>query len=102
AQAHKRLILLATFYIADAGYARWLGPSLQGIVGGGIFGRFTSLFLGSDLLLLALGGYDLTTRKRLHPAFIAGSLWMLACQFGGISVYFLPEWKPVAIAIIGH
>ena len=102
ASAHKRLILLATFYITDAGYSRWLGPSIRGILGQDFPGRFTGLFLGPDLLLLALGGYDLVTRKRLHPAFIAGSLWMLACQFGGVSLYFLPEWKPVALAIIGH
>jgi len=102
ASAHKRLILLATFYITDAGYARWLGPSVHSIIGSGFSGRFTGLFLGPDLLLLALGGYDLFTRKRLHPAYVAGSLWMLACQVGGVSLYRLPEWKPVALAIIGH
>jgi hypothetical protein len=102
ASAHKRLILLATFYITDAGYSRWLGPTIRGVLGQDFSGRFTGLFLGPDLMLLALGGYDLVTRKRLHPAFIAGSLWMLACQFGGVSLLLLPQWKPVALAIIGH
>jgi len=102
ASAHKRLILLATFYITDAGYSRWLGPSVHSIIGSGFSGRFTGLFLGPDLMLLALGGYDLATRKRLHPAYIAGSLWMLACQLGGVGLYRLPEWKPVALAIIGR
>ncbi len=102
ASAHKRLILLATFYITDAGYSRWLAPGIRSILGHNFLGTFTGLYLGTDLLLLALGGYDLVTRRRLHPAFIAGSLWMLACQLGGVSLYRLPEWKPVALAIIGH
>jgi hypothetical protein len=102
ASAHKRLILLATFYITDAGYSRWLAPSIRSILGHDFLGTFTGLYLGPDLLLLAMGGYDLVTRKRLHPAYIAGSLWMLACQLGGVSLYRLPEWKPVALAIIGH
>jgi hypothetical protein len=101
-QAHKRLILLATFYIVDAGYSRWLGGSIRGVLGSGFPGRFTGLYLGPDLLALALGGYDLATRGRLHPAYIAGGLWMLACQLGGISLLLLPQWKPVALAIIGH
>ena len=102
AQAHKRLILMATFYIADAGFSRWLGGSVHGLLGSGFPGRFAGLYLGTDLLLLALGGYDLATRKRLHPAYVAGGFWMLACQFGGVSLYRLAEWKPVALAIIGH
>ena len=102
AQAHKRLILLATFYIVDAGYSRWLGGSIRSLLGSGFSGRFTGLFLGPDLLLVALGGYDLATRGRLHPAYIAGGLWMLVCQFGGVSLLLLPQWKPVALAIIGH
>jgi hypothetical protein len=102
AQAHKRLILLATFYIVDAGYSRWLGGSIRSLLGSGFSGRFTGLFLGPDLLLVALGGYDLATRGRLHPAYIAGGLWMLVCQFGGVSLLLLPQWKPIALAITGH
>lgn len=71
-------------------------------MGRGFSATFTTLFLGPDLLLLALGAYDLVTRKRLHPGYIAGSLWMLACQLGGVSLYRLAEWKPVALAVIGH
>jgi len=102
APAHKRLILLATFYITDAGYSRWLAPSIRSLLGHNFLGTFTGLHLGPDLLVLALGGYDLATRGRLHPAYVAGGLWMLAWQLGGVSLYRLPEWKPVAMAIIGH
>jgi hypothetical protein len=102
ASGHKRLILLATFYITDAGYSRWLAPGIRSVLGHNFLGTFTGLYLGTDLLLLALGGYDLVTRRRLHPAYIAGSLWMLACQLGGVSLYRLAEWKPVALAIIGQ
>jgi hypothetical protein len=102
ASAHKRLILLATFYITDAGYSRWLGSSIHAVLGGEFLGRFAGLYLGPVLLLLALGGYDLVTRKRLHPAYVAGGLWMLGCQLAGVGLYRLPAWKPVALAIIGH
>ena len=78
------------------------GQAFVAFLGQDFLGRFTGLYLGPDLLLLALGGYDLVTRKRPHPAYIAGSLWVLVCQFGGMSLYRLPEWKPVALAIIGH
>ena len=100
--AHKRLILLATFYITDAGYSRWLGAGVHHLLGGDFLGRFVGLTLGPDLMLLALGGYDYVTRKRLHPAYVAGAAWMLGCQLVGVSLYRLPEWKTVALAIIGH
>lgn len=100
--AHKRLILLATFYVADAGFSRWLGRSVVGVMGRDFAGMFGALYLGTDLLALTLGGYDLATRRRLHPAYVAGMVWLLACQLAGVGLYRLPEWKPLALAIIGH
>ena len=41
-------------------------------LGEGLVGTIVQLYLGSDLLLLGLGAYDLVTRGRLHPAYVAG------------------------------
>jgi hypothetical protein len=100
--AHKRLILLATIFIADAGFARWWGDSIAKIVGSGFWQDWTIFYL-SDLLLVALvGAYDLLTRRRLHPAFIAGSLFALTVQVIAVWFYVSPRWKPVSMRLLGH
>jgi hypothetical protein len=102
APAHKRLILLSTMYIADAGFARWLGEPLGGVLGQGPLGFHAGSYLGNDLLILGLGAYDLVTRGRLHPAYAVGLGWVLSTQALATTLYFTPAWKPVALALIGH
>jgi len=34
---HKRLILLATLYISDAGFARWQGGTMEALLGNGFW-----------------------------------------------------------------
>jgi hypothetical protein len=100
--AHKRLVLLATIFIADAGFARWWGDALAKLVGDGFWQDWVVFYL-SDLLLVALiGVYDLFTRRRLHPAFVAGSLFGLAVQVIAVWLYVSPWWKPVAVKLLGH
>jgi hypothetical protein len=66
--AHKRLMLLGLIYISDAGFARYLNDVMAPPLGHGIWGEIAGLYLGSDLLMLGLGVYDLATRGRLHAA----------------------------------
>lgn len=99
---HKRLILLATLYISDAGFNRWLGGPLQAHFGDSFGGLMTQLYLCNDLLILGLGVYDLITRRRLHQAYVAGILWVAAMQFTAVSLYLSPLWKPMALKLIGH
>ena len=98
--AHKRLILLATLSIADAGFARWLGIWLYGYLGEGVWRFFIELFGGSDLLVLGLGAYDWVTRKRLHPAYLFGAAWLLTCQLTASWLYYSPAWKTLATGMI--
>jgi hypothetical protein len=81
--AHKRLILLATLYISDAGFSRWLGSDVGVVLGTSPAAFFAVLYLANDLLILALGGYDLVTRRRLHPAYMAGVAWVSPARRNG-------------------
>lgn len=102
AAAHKRLMLLATFCIVDAGFGRWWGPGLEGLLGKGFFGEWMADYLGDMLLILGLGAYDLATRRRLHPAYAIGATWGLSLQALAAYLYVSPWWKPVATRLIGH
>jgi len=98
--AHKRLILIATLYIADAGFARWLGDGFHALFGDGYWSFIASAYLGNDVLLLGMGAYDLATRRRLHPAYLAGAAWTLAVQLTAAWLYLSPWWKPVAVRLL--
>jgi uncharacterized membrane protein YozB (DUF420 family) len=100
--AHKRLILLATIFIADAGFARWWGEAIAKAVGSGLWQAWLVFYLSDVLLVALMGGYDLLTRRRLHPAFVAGSLFGLTVQVIAVWAYVSPWWKPVSIRLLGH
>ena len=102
AAVHKRLVLLATLYISDAGFARWLGPGITAALGAGFWGRGAHLYLANDVLALGIGAYDLITRGRLQPAYLAGIAWTLLLQLVALTLLFTPAWAPVALHLIGH
>jgi hypothetical protein len=99
--AHKRLILLGTLYITDAGYARWLTDDLLRLLGGISYWHFwVALYFGPDVLVILAGLYDLMTRRRLNPAYVAGAVWIFAVQMLAISLYFSAAWGGLARRII--
>ncbi|HWD27842.1 MAG TPA: hypothetical protein VG387_11800 [Rhizomicrobium sp.] len=101
--AHKRLMLLSTIYISDAGFARWLGSDIGGALGHGFWAFLLSAYLMPQLLMLSLGVYDLVTRKRLYPAYVWGVAWALGLQLTAAYLYIeAPFWKGVATHLIGH
>jgi hypothetical protein len=100
--AHKRLILLGTLYISDAGFARWLSGDIHAVLGSGFWPDFLGLDLANDVLMLGIGAYDLATRRRLHPAYVVGTLFVLATQITVTFLYHSPAWKEVTLRIIGH
>jgi hypothetical protein len=103
--AHKRLMLLALIYISDAGFNRLLNGLASAPLGGfgrGFWGDMVDLYLGSDLLVLGLGAYDLVTRRRLHPAYIAGVVWVIALQLTARAGLYNPAWKAISLHLIGH
>jgi hypothetical protein len=102
APAHKRLILLATFQIIDAGFDRLMGFLVPSLSNTEFWQNYLSAYLGTDLLVLGLGAYDLVTRRRLHPAYIAGAGWLLLVELTGNWLYVTPAWKPIALHLLGH
>lgn len=99
--AHKRLILLGTVYITAAGFARWLADPIIGALGGPSFWHLLAGLYGGPIVLVALVGiYDLATRRRLHPAYVAGAAYALAAQMLAVSLYINPAWLPVSKRII--
>ena len=69
AEAHKRLMVVASFSIAVVGIGRWVGRS----------GLFESEWLAQPAILaplLVASAYDLWTRRRVHPVYWLG----LACH----------------------
>ncbi|HUJ47466.1 MAG TPA: hypothetical protein VLV55_10075 [Rhizomicrobium sp.] len=100
--AHKRLILLATLYISDAGFARFFGDGVHGLLGDGFWPFLAEAYLANDVLAVGIGVYDFATRKALHPAYVAGMAWTFGLQLIGSALYHAPAWKPVALALIGH
>ena len=100
--AHKRLMMLALIYISDAGFARFLNHPVSSALGEGFWGDMTGLYFCSDLLVLGLGAHDLLTRRSLHPAYVAGALWMLTLQLTARAGLYSPGWKVLALHLIGH
>jgi FtsH-binding integral membrane protein len=103
AAAHERLILVGTIGLLDAAFFRWWGPTMVQLFGAAGFWPFMARYsLGSAVLVLGLCLYDLITRRRIHPATLAGAAWILGCTLVSDTVYHSTWWAPAAVAIIGR
>jgi len=99
--AHKRLILLATIFLANAGYSRWWAGGLEKVLGDGYIGFWAQMFLSDLLLVVTIGVYDLVTRRRLYAAYVVAAVAGLAVEFAAVWLYMSPWWKSVATGFIG-
>ena len=99
--AHKRLILLATLSLTPAAFNRAIGkPLLHPLLGSGVWQTWTQIFAATDILVLGVGLYDLWTRRRVHPAWAGGALWILAGQWTASWLFYSPGWKAIATSIL--
>jgi hypothetical protein len=87
-EAHKRLMTLATISLMSAPIAR-LPLELLKAGPPAFFGL-------TDLFIVALLVYDLTTRRRLHPATIWGGLLIVASQPLRLIIAGTPAWMAFA------
>ena len=100
--AHKRLMLLATIAISDAGFAR-IGFSLfPSVFAQGFWPFYVAAYPGPTLLVLAMGAYDFVTRKRVHLAWLFGGGAIILGEIIATCVYVSPWWKPIALKLLGH
>lgn len=102
ADAHKRLMILTTIFIANAGFARWWAPVMERFLGDGYWGSWAQDYFADLLLIALLGAYDLITRRRLYSAYVLGAAWGLGVELISVWLYVAPWWKPVATALIGR
>lgn len=92
-ETHKRLMLLASINILDAAVSRWPLTIIN-----------TSpwaYFLVTDVFVVAAVGYDLASRRRIHPAYVWGGLLMLVGQFTRDLVGHTAAWHAIARLLIG-
>ncbi len=98
--AHKRLMLIATLQLTNAGFGRFMGIFLHGLGGTGWWGFYVGGSLEPDLLMVALGVYDLATRGRLHPVYLPAVVSLWALQAIAIILYFSPAWTAFATHLL--
>lgn len=111
--AHKRLMLIATLVLTDAGFGRWLSPKIAEWTGQKNYWEFKTAVEGAwpfirfqllpvYTLIAAVGAFDLFTRKRLHPAYVQTIACCLPIHLLAGWLYFQPFWKSIALWIIGR
>ncbi|CAJ0876142.1 hypothetical protein AMST5_02758 [freshwater sediment metagenome] len=83
-ETHKRLMLLASIAMLDAAIAR--------IPGVFAFGGPLASFGLQDLFVIACIVYDFASRRRIHPAYLVGGLFILAMQPLRLVVSQTPWW----------
>jgi hypothetical protein len=90
--SHKRLILLATMVIAEAGIFRWPVRWIHAIPHG------VTMITYSFLLLLVL--YDFYSRKKIHPATLWGGAFLVLYEETQSLIGNSPAWHGVALWIL--
>jgi hypothetical protein len=90
---HKRLMVLATFAATDAGVARLPFDFLDSIV---------KVHLATDSVLFAVIVIDTVRHRRLHPAFLWGSLFLVTLQTLSAWISGTEGWLHIAQEIMSH
>jgi len=95
-------MLMGTIALTEPGFSRiWLDP-LSTRLGEGYLPFYFSTYIGTFVLVLAVGAYDLATRRRLHPAYVASALWIFANEALATWLFYQPFWLAWMKAATGH
>lgn len=89
AAAHKRLMVIGTLALIGAGFGRIVrlvtgAPAPYSIIPG--------VYAAGDVLILAIGAYDLLTRGRLHHSYLPAATASLAVQLTAGYLLQSPTW----------
>ena len=91
---HKRLMLLATLGLITPAIAR-LSIHVLGIESPPLF------FAATDAIVIAWVAWDTVRNRRLHPAFLWGTLFFLASQPLRIAIGHTDAWQRFAAWLVG-
>jgi uncharacterized membrane protein YozB (DUF420 family) len=100
--AHKRLMVMGTIALTEPGFSRIWAPFLEARLGEGYLPFYVSTYVGTFLLIIAVGAYDLATRRRLHPAYVAAALWIFANEALADWLFHQPVWLHAMKGMTGH
>ena len=92
-ETHKRLMLLATISILDAAVARWPVALVSATP--------SAYYVLTDGFILIAAAYDLSSRKRVHAAYLWGGLLVVAAQFSRDVLGRTAAWHAFAHLLIG-
>lgn len=101
AGTHRRLVLLATAPLVDAGFSRWWHPALRGLIGDDFFGKLLGYAAGSATIILAIALYDLATRRRIHPVWVGAVIFYAIAETCSVWALTSDWWPPVARTLLG-
>jgi hypothetical protein len=90
-EAHKRLMLLAYVSIITAGIARLPGVLPYGPL----------MFFGLSFIFILLGvGYDLASRRRVHPVYLWGGMVLVVSVPLRLAVSSTQAWRAFAAFLV--
>lgn len=96
--AHKRLMLIATLPLIGAGFGR----VVRMLTGGPPpFTLLPSVYLATNVFLLAIAVYDWRTRGRLHPVFLPAAGALIAVELTAGLLLRSPAWASFTRSVVG-
>lgn len=110
--AHKRLLLIATLALTDAGFGRWFSSKIVHLFANdlstyktlseGALPFFVGQLLCPLVLILSVGVYDLVTRKKIHPVYPWALGWWMIVGFAEMILYYNEGWLSLCKKMVGH
>jgi hypothetical protein len=95
-------MVMGTIAVTEPGFSRiWLS-FLEARLGEGYVPFYVATYIGTFVLVIAVGAYDLATRRRLHPAFVVAALWIFANQALADWLFHQPFWLAAMKQMTGH
>lgn len=92
APAHKRLMLLGTVALSNAGFGRWWGPALGHWLGAGYLSELAQDYAGDFLIIAIMLLYDTVTRGRPNRMLARGATLVVLGEMLAVYLYFNPGW----------
>ena len=100
--SHKRLMLLGTVTLSNAGFARWWGRVLGAWLGRGYVPELVEDFLGDFLILGAMLAYDFATRGRANRALVRGAALVVGTESLAVFIYLNSGWIAFTERFLGR